>query len=404
MTAEEKPPTSGPAAEPPAVQGPPQQPAAKEDAGPEPQGAPDSGPGVEKPVIAEPEVAGPQPPRKIPQKGPAASAKTAVDPKDAPRADRARFESATSRIAKLRKSLSGTSEPGDGASEPDAGPPAPPAAKAPPQPPEKAAAKPPAQGGQAPAAAAPASGAAKAAPSNAVVPVKPGPPPAREAAKPPAAAPARPPAQRPAAAQLPAPATPPAAPPARRQAAEARPALPAPQPAPRAQGKAASRWAMTRPKGRMSSSRAAILSMTSQEAPLETAEEGERDIVWFAQASLMRLIGVAWLAVTVLIWGRLIGYLDADLTIAWHAPEGPWMAVMVSAIMAPVVSVGLWLAASWGIVVWLAATGLGIYALIVAPVGTVPLGWPGIAANIVGLVVVCALAGLRAWRDRDLDD
>ncbi|WMS42468.1 hypothetical protein RDV64_20770 [Acuticoccus sp. MNP-M23] len=329
-----------------------------------------------------------------------------------PRSERARYESAASRIAKLRKSVNaGAAQQKDEPAEetgaaPETGTEAaaepPPAAEAPkaagtvPVPSQETAApaqRPP----RAKAGPAPSSG-----PSNAVVPVSP--PKGRPTA------PAK--AQRPAAertgrpAQLPATTTPPQAP-RKARPAPGRVALPAPalsEPEFASPARAKSRWDLGRSRTRMSSSRAAILSMTSQEAPLEAAEEEERDALWLVQASLMRLVGVAWLAVTVLIWGRLIGYLDANLTIAWHAPEGPWLAVMVSAVLAPVVSIGLWLAASWGIVVWLAAVALGIYAFSIAPIGTVPLGIPGLAANIVGLVVVCALAGLRAWRDRDIDD
>lgn len=178
---------------------------------------------------------------------------------------------------------------------------------------------------------------------------------------------------------------------------------PAPAPAePPASARDTLRDRLTRRRERMSTSRAALLSMTSQEAPLSQKEE-EGDLLWFVMATAMRLVGLVWFAASVVVWGRLVGALGGGVSGDWHDPTGPWLGTMVAAVVVPVVSVGLWLASSWGAVVWSAAVLAGCVATLSAP-GGLPLGASWLVPNLVAVLVVGALAGFRAWRDRDLDE
>lgn len=227
---------------------------------------------------------------------------------------------------------------------------------------------------------------------------------------------ARPPAERPAdptvAARPPA-ATPPretAGPPAPRP--PRRPPTPPASPASAPQGGAARRVARatvrTPRAGRVagglasSSARAAMLSSTSQEGPLE-ANDWESDRLGLALALLLRGAGVVWMAAALVVWARLIGYLEADLTPAWHAPDGPWLSTIVSAVGAPIVAVGLWLVASWGAVLWVMAVATEVALTALAPDDTV-FGTAGVAVNAVLLVAAGTLALVRHRRNRELND
>jgi len=159
---------------------------------------------------------------------------------------------------------------------------------------------------------------------------------------------------------------------------------------------------LRRGRKRMSSSRAALLSMTSQEAPLAEKPE-ERDLFELIEAGVMRIASLAWLAAAILIWGRLIGYGDGAPTMAWHSLGIHFVPTLVEALVAPIVSVGLWLVSSWGAVVWAAAV-LVTLALAVAGILDPPFGILALVGNILALLLVGTLAGIRAWRDRDIDD
>ncbi|MEM6761365.1 MAG: DUF6163 family protein, partial [Pseudomonadota bacterium] len=128
-----------------------------------------------------------------------------------------------------------------------------------------------------------------------------------------------------------------------------------------------------------------------------------RDILRIAQAVVMRLMALAWLVGTVVVWGRLVGYLEGSLTLAWHAAEGPWLVALAAAILGPVVTVGLWLGSSWGLVIWASALLGGLAVLVLAP-AALPFGTLSLAANTAAFLIAGGLGALRAWRDRDVDD
>lgn len=159
---------------------------------------------------------------------------------------------------------------------------------------------------------------------------------------------------------------------------------------------------LRRGRKRISSSRAALLSMTSQEAPLSEQQE-ERDLLELLEAALMRLASVAWLAAAVMIWSRLIGYGSAAPTMTWFNLGQAFVPTLVAALLMPIVSVGLWLVASWGAVIWAAAVAVSLFATL-AGLAEPPFGLAGLIANIVALAVIGTIAGVRAWRDRDIDD
>ncbi|MEM9222823.1 MAG: hypothetical protein AAGB11_10515 [Pseudomonadota bacterium] len=152
----------------------------------------------------------------------------------------------------------------------------------------------------------------------------------------------------------------------------------------------------------MSSSRAALLSMTSQEAPLAEQSE-ERDVLLTVEHGVMRLASIAWLAAAVLIWGRIVGFVPTDLALSWHQLDGPWLPMITAAIVAPTVAVGLWLTASWGAVIWATVVLLGI-TVTTLNIANAPLGPEWIWSNFMAVLVVGGLAGARAWRDREPDD
>lgn len=104
--------------------------------------------------------------------------------------------------------------------------------------------------------------------------------------------------------------------------------------------------------------------MTSQEAPIEEAES-ERDALWLAIAAAMRLTSFAFILAALAFWAELIGYRGSSLTLSWHALEGPWLQTFFCALAFPIVAIGLWLLANWGVVVWVSVSALAfvLYAL-----------------------------------------
>lgn len=150
-------------------------------------------------------------------------------------------------------------------------------------------------------------------------------------------------------------------------------------------------------RARMSSSRAALLSMTSQEAPLSEKPE-ERDVLEIVEAVLMRVIGLLWLAGAVLVWSRLIGYGEGAPAMYWYDLGHAFVPTLVAALLAPIVGVGLWLVSRWGGVVWAAAVFLGLYAML-AGHATPPFDGVPLVANLVALAVLGSIAGVRAWHD-----
>lgn len=131
--------------------------------------------------------------------------------------------------------------------------------------------------------------------------------------------------------------------------------------------------------------------------------EDERDLLRMARTSIMRVFAVAWIAIAFAVWGRVVGALPAGISLTWHGAEGPIGTLVVGAILAPVVAVGLWLAASWGIVLWAAALSLLLVALLVTAPG-LPFALVVLVVNGLALSAVCALSVARFLRDRDVDD
>ena len=112
-----------------------------------------------------------------------------------------------------------------------------------------------------------------------------------------------------------------------------------------------------------------------------------RDLAEAARVTLLRLVGLAYIAFSILVWGQLLGVsmpFMRDPTLV----EGPVRAVaVVLAVMGPVTAVGLWSLASWGQVVW--AMTMAVHTLCVMR------GWP--VSQAPGVVLAFHLACLAAF-------
>ncbi|XWN33210.1 MAG: DUF6163 family protein [Devosia sp.] len=145
---------------------------------------------------------------------------------------------------------------------------------------------------------------------------------------------------------------------------------------------------------------ARLHSMTSQEDPLASKRNTDPDPLGFAIKVILRLAAVAWLAGAVLLWGRLVGYIETDLSPAWHDPTGPWVTTGAAAVAWPAVAVGLWLTSRWGVVLWGAALALEA-AMILTDASLAPFGLAAFFVNVAVFAVVAALGGVRAVRRKE---
>ncbi|MEM8855531.1 MAG: hypothetical protein AAGD34_17640 [Pseudomonadota bacterium] len=145
---------------------------------------------------------------------------------------------------------------------------------------------------------------------------------------------------------------------------------------------------------------ASLHSMTSQEDPLASKRNTDPDPLGFAIDVILRVAAVVWLAGAVLLWGRLVGYIETDLSPAWHDPTGPWVSTGAAAVAWPAVAVGLWLTARWGVVLWGAALAIE-FAIILTDASLAPFGLPAFYANLAAFAVVTALGGVRAVRRKE---
>ncbi len=150
---------------------------------------------------------------------------------------------------------------------------------------------------------------------------------------------------------------------------------------------------------RRSVSRTAPMSLAAIHAAMAGHQEG-RDPLRLAIAVVTRVASVLWLAGAVVIWMRLLGYGGETIVASWHEPAGPWIPTAATAVVMPVISVGLWLSASWGVVLWSSAVLAAIVCTVVAP-AAVPFGTLALVANIAGLALACGLAAAKGWTQRE---
>ncbi len=74
----------------------------------------------------------------------------------------------------------------------------------------------------------------------------------------------------------------------------------------------------------------------------------ERLRTWF-----MRLNAVFWMAMGLFMWARITGFLPWRAHFFWDMPIEWRSAIVFYGVLDLVVAVGLWLAAPWGVVIWL---------------------------------------------------
>ncbi|UOM33785.1 hypothetical protein [Acuticoccus sp. I52.16.1] len=145
-------------------------------------------------------------------------------------------------------------------------------------------------------------------------------------------------------------------------------------------------------------SRTAPMSLAAIHAAMAGHQEGH-DPVRLAIDVVVKIASVVWLAGAVIVWIRLLGYSEDALVASWHEPGGPWISTAIAAVTMPVISVGLWLSASWGVVLWSSAVLAAIISTIVNP-QAVPFGMLALVANVAGLALACGLAAVKGWSQR----
>jgi hypothetical protein len=110
---------------------------------------------------------------------------------------------------------------------------------------------------------------------------------------------------------------------------------------------------------------------------------------------LVRVLAVVWFAKGVVAWGVIIG-LDIGSGVAFEDQGIVSQSIIVSfAVVDIVASVGLWLLAPWGGVVWLLTATTRVALVFVAPVSIGPslIGSGFVAAAILAFLVIGWLAG-----------
>ena len=86
------------------------------------------------------------------------------------------------------------------------------------------------------------------------------------------------------------------------------------------------------------------------------------DLSEAGRISLLRLVGLAYVGFSVLVWGQLLGIEMPGMV---GEPSQVSRAVGVAlAVLGPVVALGLWSLAAWGQVVWAIALTLHVVAIV----------------------------------------
>lgn len=101
----------------------------------------------------------------------------------------------------------------------------------------------------------------------------------------------------------------------------------------------------------------------------------------------LRALAIGWFAAAVAVWAGLVGIAPGDAGDFAEAGTVERVRAAAFAVLYPVVAVGLWLLAAWGVVVFVAAVLLTVAAALALP-----------AANgLAPLVVAANLACLLGW-------
>lgn len=130
------------------------------------------------------------------------------------------------------------------------------------------------------------------------------------------------------------------------------------------------------------------------------------DLAEAGRTALLRLVGLAFVAATVLVWGQMLGLdmpgmrsgLDGGVD---GGVDGPARSVgVVLAVLCPVTAIGLWSLAPWGQVVWAVTMALHVAAVLQ---GWVLLHDPSVvlAFHVACLVTFAATVLARLIADRE---
>lgn len=128
---------------------------------------------------------------------------------------------------------------------------------------------------------------------------------------------------------------------------------------------------------------------------IETADPtGRRTTVRVLLRVLMRAVALCMFALGLLYWVRLIGIVDGALWRFDLMPLGWRIAAPALAVLYPVGGTGLWMGASWGLVVWALVAGAATLATVSLPPATLADTFAG--PVLLGVFALAAIARLAS--------
>lgn len=117
-----------------------------------------------------------------------------------------------------------------------------------------------------------------------------------------------------------------------------------------------------------------------------------------ARIIFMRVMAVVWMAEGLFAWAIILG-IGPYLTVYQSAPLQARLAISGFALFNLVASVGMWMLASWGAVIWLITIAMAIILDgTIADSNLDPIEWPWIYAAL-ALIYIGLLVGARRFKE-----